>query len=154
MSEQEILLVITNLPDRSVAEHIAETLVTEGMAACANVQSACTSFYRWQGKLERADEIPLLIKTTRAAYPRLESLLGSGRHYVRDCHSQAVLNLGDRKLNLSPNPVDNHQRDRAELPEATLRKFIQQQPGAGAEPGQDKPDDDNVVNADYKVKEE
>jgi periplasmic divalent cation tolerance protein len=39
------------------------------------VLPACTSFYRWQGKLERADEIPLLIKTTRAAYPRLENSL-------------------------------------------------------------------------------
>jgi periplasmic divalent cation tolerance protein len=72
MSEQELLLVITNLPDRATAERIAEALVTEGVAACVNVQAACTSFYRWQDKLERADEVPLLIKTTRAAYPRLE----------------------------------------------------------------------------------
>ncbi len=31
--------------------------------------------YRWQGKIERAAEIPLLIKTTREAYQRLESIL-------------------------------------------------------------------------------
>ncbi len=75
MSEQELLLVITNLPDRAAAERIAEALVTEGVAACVNVQSACTSFYSWQGKLERTDEVPLLIKTTRETYPRLESSL-------------------------------------------------------------------------------
>ncbi|MBI5891772.1 MAG: divalent-cation tolerance protein CutA [Nitrosomonadales bacterium] len=71
----EVLLVITNLPDRAVAEHIAEALVAEGAAACVNIQAECASVYRWQGKLEHASEVPLLIKTTRAAYPRLESAL-------------------------------------------------------------------------------
>jgi periplasmic divalent cation tolerance protein len=71
----ETLLVITNLPDRVTAERIATTLVTEGVAACVNVQAECTSVYRWQGKIENANEIPLLIKTTRSAYPRLEAVL-------------------------------------------------------------------------------
>ncbi len=71
----EVLLVITNLPDRTTAERIAEVLVTERVAACVNVLAECTSVYRWQGKLERANEVPLLIKTTRAAYPELEVML-------------------------------------------------------------------------------
>ncbi len=75
MSEQEILVVITNLPDRAVAERIAETLVTERTAACVNILAECTSVYRWKGKTEHAGEVPLLIKTTRAAYPQLESAL-------------------------------------------------------------------------------
>lgn len=75
MSEQEAIVVITNLPDRTSAEHIAETLVTEGIAACVNILAECTSIYRWKGKLEHAGKVPLLIKTTRAAYPRLEDAL-------------------------------------------------------------------------------
>lgn len=75
MSELEVVLVITNLPDRVTAERIADTLVTEGVAACVNVLAECTSIYRWQGKLEHASEVPLLIKSTRTAYPRLESTL-------------------------------------------------------------------------------
>jgi periplasmic divalent cation tolerance protein len=75
MSEQEILLVITNLPDRATAERIAETLVTEGVAACVNVLAECTSYYRWEGKLNHTSEVPLLIKTTREAYQRLEVAL-------------------------------------------------------------------------------
>jgi periplasmic divalent cation tolerance protein len=71
----ELMLVITNLPDRTSAERIAETLVTERAAACVNIMAECTSIYRWQGKIEHAGEIPLLIKTTRAAYPQLESAL-------------------------------------------------------------------------------
>jgi periplasmic divalent cation tolerance protein len=68
----EVLLVFTNIPDRATAERIAEALVTARIAACVNILPGCTSVYRWQGKLERADEVPLLIKTTRAAYARME----------------------------------------------------------------------------------
>jgi periplasmic divalent cation tolerance protein len=71
----EVLLVLTNLPDRASAERIADALVTEGAAACVNVLAECASVYRWQGKVEHAGEVPLLIKTSRAAYPQLESAL-------------------------------------------------------------------------------
>ena len=71
----EVLLVFTNLPDRATAERIAGVLVTEGVAACVNVLAECTSIYRWQNKIEHASETPLLIKTTREAYPQLEKAL-------------------------------------------------------------------------------
>lgn len=75
MSEHEVIMVITNLPDRATAERIADTLVTEDVAACVNVLTECTSIYRWEGKLEHSREVPLLIKTTKAAYPQLEKML-------------------------------------------------------------------------------
>jgi periplasmic divalent cation tolerance protein len=81
MSGQEILLVFTSLPNRANAERIAEELVTEGMAACVNIMAECTSIYRWQSKIERTNEIQLLIKTTRINYPELESLLRSKHPY-------------------------------------------------------------------------
>jgi periplasmic divalent cation tolerance protein len=71
----ELLLVLTNLPDRAAAERIADSLVTDGVAACVNILAECASIYRWQGKVEHASEVPLLIKTSRAAYPQLESAL-------------------------------------------------------------------------------
>ncbi len=75
MSAAEVLLVVTNAPDRACAERIADALVTQGIAACVNVLAECRSVYRWQGKLEHASEVPLLVKTTRARYPQLESAL-------------------------------------------------------------------------------
>ncbi len=71
----EVLLVLTNLPDRATAVSIAEALIEEGVAACVNVLAECASVYRWQDKIERTGETPMLIKTTREAYPRLESAL-------------------------------------------------------------------------------
>ena len=75
MKGNDVLLVMTNLPDRNAAERIAASLVTEGAAACVNILAECTSFYRWEGSLERATKVPLLIKTTTAAYPRLQDAL-------------------------------------------------------------------------------
>jgi periplasmic divalent cation tolerance protein len=68
----DILLVFTNLPDRASAERIAQALVETRAAACVSILAGCTSVYRWQGRVENANEIPLLAKTTRDAYPALE----------------------------------------------------------------------------------
>ncbi len=77
----EVLLVVTTLPDRATAERIAEALVTARVAACVNVLAECTSVYRWQGKIERAGEVPMLIKTTRDTYAKLEEILRSMHPY-------------------------------------------------------------------------
>lgn len=72
---QEILLVISNFPNRASATTAAEALITRQLAACVNVLAECTSIYRWEGKIEHATEVPLLIKTTQAAYPQVETVL-------------------------------------------------------------------------------
>ena len=68
-------LVLCNCPDAQVADTLAEAVVVAGLAACVNILAPCVSIYRWQGQIERAIEIPLLIKTTEAAYPALEAKL-------------------------------------------------------------------------------
>lgn len=68
----DTLLVFTNLPDRAAALGLASSLVERRVAACVNVLSECTSVYRWQNRMETAAEVPLLMKTTSAAYPALE----------------------------------------------------------------------------------
>jgi periplasmic divalent cation tolerance protein len=71
----DTLLVLSNLPDREIALEVANRLIERRVAACVNVLAPCTSVYRWQGKLEAASEIPILIKTTAARYPALEQAL-------------------------------------------------------------------------------
>ncbi|MCE2949291.1 MAG: divalent-cation tolerance protein CutA [bacterium] len=75
MAARDILLVMTTLPDAAVAATIARALVERRLAACASVQSGCRSVYRWQGAVEQATEVPLLVKTTAARYPALEAAL-------------------------------------------------------------------------------
>lgn len=77
----DILLVFTNLPDAASAAKLAHQLIEARAAACANQLAPCISTYRWQGKIETATEVPLLIKTTPAAYPQLEKLIRAAHPY-------------------------------------------------------------------------
>ncbi|CAG0124933.1 Divalent-cation tolerance protein CutA [Rhodocyclaceae bacterium] len=81
MSDEEVLLVLTNLPDRDSAQRIALVLIEDRAAACVNILAECSSIYRWKGRTETASEVPLLIKTTRAAYPRLEATIRANHPY-------------------------------------------------------------------------
>lgn len=60
-------------PSADVAHGIAGTLIEERLAACANVFGEVQSVYRWQGKIEREPEIPLLVKTQASHYDDLAS---------------------------------------------------------------------------------
>lgn len=77
----EPLLILTNLPDRASAEKLARALIECRAAACVNVLAACRSTYRWQGRVETADEIPLLIKSTAENYPQVEQIVRAQHPY-------------------------------------------------------------------------
>lgn len=69
--DSTVQLVLCNAPDRTCAEHIARTLVGQGLAACANLLPDCLSIYSWQGQVEHAHETPMLIKTTAVRLPEV-----------------------------------------------------------------------------------
>jgi periplasmic divalent cation tolerance protein len=71
----EFVLVFTTMPDDERADALARTLVDERLAACVNVHAPMTSTYRWKGAVEREAERQLVIKTTRARVPDLETRL-------------------------------------------------------------------------------
>ena len=60
-----IATVYAVFADAAEAERIAETVVTERLAACANILGPCRSIYRWQGAIERTEEVPALFKTAQ-----------------------------------------------------------------------------------------
>jgi len=76
-----VIAVLTNLPDSESAFNLARDLVHLRLAACANVLPPATSFYRWEGREERATEHPVLLKTTAARYPELERAIRSRHPY-------------------------------------------------------------------------
>lgn len=67
--------MLTTAPDPATAERIAEALVGENLAACVNVLPGVRSVYRWEGKLERADEVQLIIKTVEARFAAVAARL-------------------------------------------------------------------------------
>jgi len=75
MSDLPYLMVFSTCPDESVAEHIAETLVSRQQAACVNIIPKIRSIYRWKGNIERDWEVLLLIKTHKAQFQALEDTI-------------------------------------------------------------------------------
>jgi periplasmic divalent cation tolerance protein len=71
----DALLVLTNLPDAESARTLAAALVEARLAACVNILAPCRSVYRWEGRIEDAAEVPLLIKTTAERYAALEAAI-------------------------------------------------------------------------------
>jgi len=78
---QEVLLVLCACPKRAEAERFSRSLVAEKAAACIHILPAGRSVYRWQGAVETAEECTLLVKTTAAAYPRLERRIREWHEY-------------------------------------------------------------------------
>lgn len=57
------IVVLCSCPDRELAERIAHSLVEHHLAACVSLLPGLRSVYRWQGQVQSADEVLLLIKS-------------------------------------------------------------------------------------------
>ena len=57
-------LIYITTPSKKEAEQIAEAVVTEKLAACANIFDGVTSIYEWENKLCRENEAVLILKTS------------------------------------------------------------------------------------------
>lgn len=77
----EIVIVLTTLPDRAAAVQLAQELVARRLAACVNVLAECASVYRWKGAVESAAEVPVLIKTRAGRYAEVEAAIRSLHPY-------------------------------------------------------------------------
>lgn len=77
----EFIVVLTTFPADADFETFASTLINERLAACVNVLPPMRSIYTWQGKIERADERQLLIKTQTDCVHQLESRLKELHRY-------------------------------------------------------------------------
>ena len=70
-----LLVILCTFPDKDTAQRIGRILVEEGLAACVNVLPNVQSIYRWEGKVEAAEEVLTLMKTAERTYARLETRL-------------------------------------------------------------------------------
>jgi periplasmic divalent cation tolerance protein len=64
-------VVLSTVPDAQVAERVARALVEERLAACVSRVPGVGSLYRWQGEIEEAEEVLLVIKTHARRAPEL-----------------------------------------------------------------------------------
>jgi len=80
---ERAVFVYTTFPSIVEAEKAGRTLVEDRLAACVNILPGMISHYRWQGAIERAEEVVMIIKT-RA------SLAEPVRAAVKDMHSYST----------------------------------------------------------------
>ena len=76
-----IRLVLTTCANPEEALRLARTLVEERLAACATLIPAVQSIYQWEGKIESAVEVLLLIKTDAEQLTALEARLNQVHSY-------------------------------------------------------------------------
>ena len=59
-----VVSVYAVFADRDEAERIGRAVVEERLAACINILPGVRSIYRWEGKVETADEAAAILKTS------------------------------------------------------------------------------------------
>jgi periplasmic divalent cation tolerance protein len=85
------ILVFTTAGSEKNAKNIAETLVKLRLAACVNILPKLTSIYRWEEKIETAEEWLLIVKTTRKNFMAVRDAIKELHTYeLPECVSVAI----------------------------------------------------------------
>lgn len=107
-----VLVGLMTAPDRASAEKIVDQLVEEGLIACGNMLGAVSSVYRWQGAVERAAEILVILKTTEA---RAASVVA----HIRELHPYEVPEVLFLPVSIGYEAYIQWVRDSVKLPQDT-----------------------------------
>ncbi|MFY9401869.1 MAG: divalent-cation tolerance protein CutA [Candidatus Omnitrophota bacterium] len=73
-------MVLVTAKNKKEAKGIAKRLIEKRLAACVNIINNVESLFRWQGRIESALEVALIIKTKRVKVPKIIK-------EVKDMHS-------------------------------------------------------------------
>ena len=71
-------VVLVTAPDLKTARKLANAALSARLIACANLVPAIESHYWWEGKLERGNEVLMILKTASTRLARLEKLILAG----------------------------------------------------------------------------
>lgn len=108
--EKEFVQVMTTLANKEDAERLALHLLDQRLAGCVQVSGPIASFYQWQGKLEKAQEYQLQIKSRLDLYATLAEAIIQNHPYENPeilvlpivAGSAEYLSWLDKELRISP----------------------------------------------------
>jgi periplasmic divalent cation tolerance protein len=86
MTDAQMSTILVTAPSQDVAQKLAHDLVMERLAACVNAVPGVTFIYAWEGEIEQAEEVLMIMKTRRSCYAALEE-------YVRLHHPYDTLEV-------------------------------------------------------------
>ncbi len=75
------IVVLSTCSSREEGARIARHLIAARLAACVNIVPAVISIYRWQGAIEEASEVLLVIKSSRALFAELRDAIAALHSY-------------------------------------------------------------------------
>jgi periplasmic divalent cation tolerance protein len=78
---ERAVFVYTTWPSLVEAERAGREVVEAGLAACVNILPGMISLYRWQGAVERAEEVVMIVKTRAALAERVRSAIKERHSY-------------------------------------------------------------------------
>ncbi|MBI3441654.1 MAG: divalent-cation tolerance protein CutA [Proteobacteria bacterium] len=81
----EVIFIYVTVPTESEAMRLAEAVVADRLAACANIISGTKSVYHWEGKLEQGHETVVIFKTRASLFPEVEARVKQLHSYEVPC---------------------------------------------------------------------
>jgi periplasmic divalent cation tolerance protein len=106
MSSKFCFIYVT-CKDVAEAEEISSNLLERKLIACANIGPEITSIYEWQGKLEKSQEVRLILKTTEEKFTQIEEEIKKIHSYETPCIVQFNVTGGNKEfLDWIENSVD------------------------------------------------
>ena len=75
------ILILTQMPDRTSAQSLARSLVETRLAACVSIGATVESLYHWQGQIETAQEVLVVVKTSAERYCDVETAIRAQHPY-------------------------------------------------------------------------
>lgn len=80
-SSGQVLVILVTAVNQEEAVRIGEGMVNAKLAACANIIPRIQSIYRWKGKVVKAREALLILKSTKPRYRALEKAIKAMHTY-------------------------------------------------------------------------
>lgn len=75
-----IAIILCTIPEKD-AQNLAKMLLSEKVCACINIVKGVKSFFWWQGKIDEADEVLLIIKTKETLFVKVKTLIKNNHPY-------------------------------------------------------------------------
>jgi periplasmic divalent cation tolerance protein len=95
----DVLIILCTCGAKEDALAIGNALVDARLAACVNLLPPVQSIYRWQDKVENAQEILLIVKTTEERFPAVRDRINQLHTYdTPEIIAIPVVNGSDKYL--------------------------------------------------------
>lgn len=80
-SAEQVFVILVTAENQEEAVRIGKEMVSAKLAACANIIPGVQSIYRWKGKVVKAQEALLILKSTQLRYRALEKAIKAMHTY-------------------------------------------------------------------------